>query len=111
MPGRTAVHRDFDTRDHAQRLGRGAGDRHHIGEQAGPFQPCGTGMDITVLDGNFGAHRGESPRFAAKKMAEVHGNRTHPGRYQRPTPDLKSGSFTRQLRTSARNETYKLDGS
>jgi hypothetical protein len=23
------------------------------------------------------------------KMAEVHGNRTHPGRYQRPTPDLK----------------------
>jgi len=22
-------------------------------------------------------------------MVEVHGNRTHPGRYQRPTPDLK----------------------
>ena len=35
-----------------------------------------------------------------EKMAEVHGNRTHPGRYRRPTPDLKSGSFTRQLRTS-----------
>ena len=33
-------------------------------------------------------------------MAEVHGNRTHPGRYQRPTPDLKSGSPTSELCTS-----------
>ena len=31
----------------------------------------------------------------------MHGNRTHPGRYQRPTSDLKSEGPTSEPRTSA----------
>jgi hypothetical protein len=43
---------------HHQVLGTGHG--HHVGEQAGTFQPCSAGMDITMLDGNLGTHRGQA---------------------------------------------------
>ena len=38
----------------------GAGHGHHVGEQTRAFEPCGSSMHISLLDGDLGTHRGQA---------------------------------------------------